>query len=335
MFYCKDAFEGLATMDRLIDPAQREDFLDETIDEAYEEAGKKRRKKKKSRSGEPEKTVEPAPDIPTPPFWGPKTIEEMPLEIVLQHLHKPELFRLSWGAKNTRGEEWEKLKAEFEARLQRMTKEIQREDTLHPQAVYGYFPANSDGDDLIIWDYRPFQAAEDGQEPEKREVERLRFPRQPDKDFLCISDYFAPVDSGKVDICVLQVVTVGDAATEKFNELQSADNYSEAYFFHGLAVQAAEATANFVNRHVRRELDIPDNRGLRYSWGYPACPDLADHEIVFRLLPQASDDLGLNLTPSYQIVPEQSTAAIYTHHPAAKYYSVGNLDRATMILGED
>jgi 5-methyltetrahydrofolate--homocysteine methyltransferase len=147
---------------------------------------------------------------------------------------------------------------------------------------------------------------------------------------------FAPVDSGLVDTVALQVVTVGAGATEAFDKLQSANQYSEAYFFHGLAVQTAEATANFVNRQVvNKELGIPPNQGKRYSWGYPACPDLHDHETLFRLLPGAVTDLGLSLTVSYQLVPEQSTAAIVVHHPDAKYYSVGSLDRTAQILGED
>ncbi|MCB9456175.1 MAG: hypothetical protein H6671_09320, partial [Anaerolineaceae bacterium] len=117
--------------------------------------------------------------------------------------------------------------------------------------------------------------------------------------------------------------------------LDSDNNYTEAYFFHGLAVQTAEAVANYVNKVViARELGIPSGQGKRYSWGYPACPDLDDHETVFRLLPGATRELGLTLTAAYQLVPEQSTAAIVVHHPDAKYFSVGNLDRSRQILGE-
>ena len=336
VFYCKDAFEGLSVMDQLINPTAREELLAQVIDEAYTEAGKPARGKARRSSDEARslKTVQPAPHIPEPPFWGPKLIEYMPLEIVLKHIHKPELFRLSWGAKNTHGEEWTKLEAEFEARLERMGKEAIREKTLRPQAVYGYFPANSDGDDLIIWDWRPFEQHRNGSGPERREVARFSFPRQSQGEYLCISDYFAPVDSGQVDTVALQIVTVGEGASQKFEAMQNADNYSEAYFFHGLAVQTAEATAVYVHRHVTRELGIPTDQGKRYSWGYPACPDLEDHQLVLRMLPQARD-LGLSLTESYQWVPEQSTAAIVVHHPDAKYYSVGNLDRTAQILGED
>src|SRR5690606_16751823 len=192
VFYCKDAFEGLAVMDKLVNPAQREEFLSQIIDDAYEEMGKPARgKKQRSEEAASLKSVKPAPRIPSPPFWGPKLIEYMPLEIVLKHIHKPELFRLSWGAKNTHGEAWEKLEAEFEARLDKMSKQAIHDKSLRPQGVYGYFPANSDGNDLIIWDWRQF-ASPNGKAPEKIEVARFSFPRQPQGEYLCISDYFAP-----------------------------------------------------------------------------------------------------------------------------------------------
>ena len=163
-----------------------------------------------------------APDIPQPPFWGTRVIYQMPLEMVLQHLHKPELYRLSWGAKNTRGAEWAQLEAEFEARLDRMGRAAGRSGTLLPQAVYGYFPANADGDELIIWET---ELAADGS---RRERTRFRFPRQTDRQLLCLSDYFAPVDSGQMDTCVLQIVTVGEVASAEVDRLQQSDNYSEA-----------------------------------------------------------------------------------------------------------
>ncbi|MBI5670751.1 MAG: homocysteine S-methyltransferase family protein [Chloroflexi bacterium] len=342
VFYCKDAFEGLSVMDKLADPQERGDFVGQIIAEAHEEMGKPAPVKRAAITGTC--TVRPAPHIPTPPFWGPKTIREMPLEIVFKYLHKPELFRLSWGAKNAHGAEWEQLEAEFEARLAQMQKDAIRDQTLRPQAVYGYFPCNSQGDDLIVWDWQAFNENGVGARHvvplqnghyQLTEIARFTFPRQPFGEFLCLSDYFAPMDSGQVDTVALQVVTVGAGATEAFDKLQAANQYSEAYFFHGLAVQTAEATANFVNRQVvNKELSIPPGQGKRYSWGYPACPDLRDHETLFRLLPGAVTDLGLSLTVAYQLVPEQSTAAIVVHHPDAKYYSVGSLDRTAQILGE-
>jgi len=124
-------------------------------------------------------------------------------------------------------------------------------------------------------------------------------------------------------VVAFQIVTVGHEATERFDKLQSAHNYTEAYFTHGLAVQAAEATADYLHEHIRREMGIPENQGKRYSWGYPAIPELEDHKKVFELLPAVETELGMTLSPAYQLIPEQSTAAIIIHHPQAKYYSVG------------
>ena len=125
-----------------------------------------------------------------------------------------------------------------------------------------------------------------------------------------------------MDVVALQVVTVGQEATERFERLQGAEDYTEAYFSHGLAVQTAEAAAEYLHAHIRRELGLAAEQGKRYSWGYPAIPDLADHQVVFSLLP-AENDLGMSLTSAFQLVPEQSTAAIIVHHPKAKYYTIG------------
>jgi len=151
---------------------------------------------------------------------------------------------------------------------------------------------------------------------------RFTFPRQDGMDYLCLADYFASVESGIIDVAVFQVVTIGNAATERFDRLQSANDYSEAYYTHGLAVQTAEATAEYLHRHIRTELGLAPERGKRYSWGYPAIPDLEDHAKVFELLP-AENELGMKLSPAYQLIPEQSTAAIIVHHPNATYYNIG------------
>jgi len=317
VFYCQDAFEGLAVMDELMDANKRHQALERLKMEAYAEANRPL-PKPKSNGYLKRSLVGPAPSLPTPPFWGAKTIRYIPLESVFPHLHKPELFRLSWGGRNTHGAEWEKLSAEFEARLAVMQKQALREKSLQPQAVYGYFPCQATENELIIFDPAAYSA-----EGMRREVERFGFPRQPEGEYLSICDYFAPYGEAAMDVVALQVVTVGRTADHVFEALQKADEYSEAYYFHGPAVQTAEATATYVNQHVRRELNIGRERGLRYSWGYPACPDLEDHQIVFRLLPQAISELGMELSPAYQLLPEQSTAAIFTHHPAAKYFSVG------------
>src|SRR5690606_34728393 len=227
-------------------------------------------------------------------------------------LYKNELFRLSWGAKNKQGQEWEQIQAEFEARLARMQKDACQTGWLKPKGVYGYWPAQAEGDSLIVYD--PASLGES----KPRELTRFTFPRQETSELLCLADYFAPVDSGRMDTVAFQVVTVGQEASDRFEALQAANDYTEGYFLHGLAVQTAEAAAEYLHRHVRRELGLDAKRGKRYSWGYPAIPELEDHAKVWNLLP-AEKELGVSLTESYQLVPEQSTAAIIVHHPEAKY----------------
>jgi 5-methyltetrahydrofolate--homocysteine methyltransferase len=180
--------------------------------------------------------------------------------------------------------------------------------------VYGYFPAQSQGNDVVVYD--PHDYLERG---EKREIARFHFPRMVGRERLCLADYVRSVESSDVDVIPVQVVTVGDAASERFAQLQAANEYAEAFYVHGLSVETAEAVAEWLHRHVKRELGV--ETGKRYSWGYGACPDLDDHAVVFQLLP-AESELGMGLTESFQLMPEQSTAAIIMHHPEAKYYAV-------------
>ncbi|HTX90363.1 MAG TPA: methionine synthase [Anaerolineales bacterium] len=313
VFYCKDAFEGLETMDRLIDPERKPALLEQIRTEADMEMGRTSQKGERQASDVQHSNIVPAP-IQPPARWGVHIVKDMPLELVFEHLNVNELYRLSWGAKNAHGPEWEKLKAEFDARLERMKKEAQQKKWLRPQAVYGYFPCQADGDDLIVYDPESLGAP--------KPLTHFTFPRQPHDEHLCLADYFAPVESGQLDVVAFQVVTVGQAATERFEQFQAANDYSEGYFTHGLAVQTAEATAEYLHRHIRRELGLAEGQGKRYSWGYPAIPELEDHRKVFDLLP-VEKELGMQLSPAYQLIPEQSTAAIIVHHPQAKYYTVG------------
>jgi 5-methyltetrahydrofolate--homocysteine methyltransferase len=182
---------------------------------------------------------------------------------------------------------------------------------VRPQAIYGYFPAAADGDTLVIFD--PDDPA--------REIERFPFPRQTDRDELCLSDYYSSVSSGRRDVVALQIVTVGDALLEKSQGLMDGGDYGEGYYLHGFGVRLAEAGAEYVNGIIRNELGLGAGRGLRYSWGYPAIPDHMQHETVFRLLP-AREKLDMDVTSAGALVPELSTAAIVVHHPEAKYFSV-------------
>src|SRR5688500_11699509 len=312
VFYCKDAFEGLEMMDQLIDSNRKPALLEQVRKEADMELGRASAKPANIPTFQRSNII-PAPLTLPPSKFGMRVVKNMPLEIVLTHLNINELYRLSWGAKNTHGAEWDKLKAEFDARLDKMKREAMREKWLNPQAVYGLFPCQAEGDELII--YNPDNLDET--------LTRFSFPRQPYDEHLALSDYFAPVESGQMDVVAFQVVTVGQEASERFDKLQSAHDYTEAYFTHGLGVQTAEATANYLHEHIKREMGIPENQGKRYSWGYPAIPELEDHRKVFELLPAVTTELGITLSPSYQLIPEQSTAAIIVHHPQAKYYSVG------------
>lgn len=320
VFYCKDAFEGLEVMEALTDAEKRAPLLKRLQLESENEqrqdpalSGQANANRERSVQRTALASIQQR-DIPSPPVWGARLVTRMPLETVFKHLAINELFRLSWGAKNAHGAEWERLKAEFEDRLDRMKRQALKEGWLKPQGAYGYWPCQSQGNDLLLYDPQAI---------DRRVIlARFAFPRQPTGDRLCLADYFAPLDSGIIDVVALQVVTVGHGATERFDSLQASGDYTEAYFTHGLAVQTAEATAEYLHRHIRRELGLRANQGKRYSWGYPAAPDLEQHRLLFDLLP-AESELGMGLTPAYQIIPEQSTAAIIVHHPQAKYYTVG------------
>jgi 5-methyltetrahydrofolate--homocysteine methyltransferase len=312
VYYCKDAFEGLETMDLLSNPKTHPVRLATLREEVERELNLPTKNKMVDEPGK--SGVKPDP-ILLPQRLGPRVVKNMPLETIFQHIFKNELFRLSWGAKNAHGEEWIKLQDAFQTRLELMQKQALQDGWLQPQAVYGYWPCQSDGNDLVIYNPDTYLDSPD-------QITRFRFPRQPAGERFCLADYFAPIDTGFFDLVALQVVTVGESATHRFDTLQDAGDYSEAYYVHGLAVQTAEATAEYLHRHIRRELGLLEDQGKRYSWGYPAIPDLDDHRKVFELLP-AGSELGMSLTPANQLVPEQSTAAIIVHHPEARYFNVG------------
>jgi 5-methyltetrahydrofolate--homocysteine methyltransferase len=196
-----------------------------------------------------------------------------------------------------------------------MQQEALQQGWLKPQAVYGFWPAQSDGDNLIIYDPDSLDSGS------PVEIMRFAFPRQSSGEFLSLADYFAGIDSGQMDTAIFQVVTVGSQATQRFDLLEANGDYSQAYYTHGLAVQTAEAAAEYLHQHIRQELGIPAQQGKRYSWGYPSIPELDDHRKVFDLLP-AEGELSMSLTEAYQLVPEQSTAAVIIHHPDAKYFNL-------------
>ena len=320
VFYCKDAFEGLDTIEALMDLPNRGSLVKKLVDEARRDVFLHSAVGKESLGGTTatvRSAVSATHQVPTPPAWGVRVLRDIPLNEVLDLLDLDELFRLQWGGRGS-GESYEtSVREMFKPTLARLREDATRNGWLRPQAVYGFFPVQSDGNSVIVYD--PAALESDG--GARRELARFSFPRQDGRDRLCLADYFRAVDSGDIDVLPLQVVSVGDAATKRFDELQAAGEYAEAYFVHGLAVEAAEAVAEWLHRRIRAELGLPAGRGKRYSWGYGACPDLDDHTIVFRLLP-AQDALGMTLTSAFQLVPEQSTAAMIVHHPEAKYYSI-------------
>ncbi len=315
VFYCKDAFEGLSTMERLTNSEEKPKLLEENLAESRQELQRETSHKIKEAPALIRSATPRAAFIPHPPVWGPRVVHKMPLEEVFEHISIKELYRLSWGAKNAHGDAWTRMEEKFNLRLVEMKADARRTGWIRPQGVYGYFPCQAEGDDLVLFD--PGSLATSN----KLEMNRFSFPRQAEQEHLCLADYFLPLGSPEMDVVALQVVTVGKEATQRVDELNTKGEITEAYFAHGLAVQMAEASANYLHAHIRRELGLEAEQGKRYSWGYPAIPELSDHQKVFDLLP-VENELGMRLTSAYQLIPEQSTAAIIVHHPAASYYNV-------------
>ena len=318
LFYAKDAFEGLEIMDRLMaDPSARDGLLAKAKAEAFAQRDRARAPLPPRDGPATVSAVKSdlAP-LPKPPFWGPRVLRDIDLRALWPCFDLKSLYRLSWGASNTKGADFDRLvREDFEPRLQRYQAMALTGDLLQPRVVYGYFPAAGDGDDVVVYD--PSDAG--------AEIARFRFARQIGGEHLCLADYFREPENGRgVDVVALQIVTVGARASERTEALQAAGDYTESYFLHGFSVQSAEALAEWSHRRIRRELGLPDESGKRYSWGYGACPDLSQHETAFALL-DARETIGVGLTEGFQITPEQSTAAIVIHHPKAAYFNAAAL----------
>jgi 5-methyltetrahydrofolate--homocysteine methyltransferase len=314
VFYCKDAFQGLDTMDALVDDEARRALVERIHAEA-----KQLREKPVVVDNSPPTTDDSVRSsartdtpIPEPPFWGAR---EMPVDLdeVFPHLDRHVLFKLHWGGRGVKGEAWRELvegadeEEGFAPRLERMWRE---QDYLRPRAQLGYFPCNSDGNELVVFD-----PSDPGSE-----LERLVFPRQPKHDRICLTDFFRPLGSGERDVVALQGVTVGPAVTELIERLEREGEFAEQLYVHGLGVQSAEGLAEWLHSDIRRQLGIEPDQGRRYSWGYPACPDQSEHEKVWRLL--GLEEIGMTLSGGYAVMPEQSTVAIVAHHPQAVYFGM-------------
>jgi 5-methyltetrahydrofolate--homocysteine methyltransferase len=264
--------------------------------------------------------------IPGAPFLGDRLVEHIDLDEIYPFINTVALFRGQWGFKKgsmTPQEYQRNLHEVVEPLFERMKALCKEEQILRPAVVYGYFPCNSSGDDLIIFD----------SEDRSKEIERFTFPRQGKRDRLCISDFFRPLDSGERDVVGFHCVTMGVEVGHRARQLFERNEYTEYLYMHGIGVETTEALAELWHKRMRAELSIDQDdsprirelftqhyRGSRYSFGYPACPDMSDQEKLFRLL--RPERIGCTLTENWQIVPEQSTSAIIVHHPEAKYFNV-------------
>jgi 5-methyltetrahydrofolate--homocysteine methyltransferase len=343
LFYARDAFAGLHTMDKLVgidgnepvngevaitrEPA--EDLEDLIGEEAKLGIRKPARPRGLSRStGDVTHTTRSAVStdvvIPTAPFFGSRVVEDISLDDVFSFVNETALFKGQWQFKQgkTSSEDYKALVNDKVRPVYDELKErIKREDLLRPKVVYGYFQCQSEGNDLIVYDNA------------LNEQVRFTFPRQPAGQHLCLADFFASRASGRMDVVGFSLVTVGRRASEYAQELFKSDNYSDYLYFHGLSVESAEALAELWHKRMREELGIAGSdakelnrlfhqqyHGSRYSFGYPACPRLEDQEKLFALIDPARIDVVL--TEEFQLEPEQSTSAIIVHHPEAKYFSI-------------
>ncbi|MBV9951324.1 MAG: dihydropteroate synthase, partial [Acidimicrobiia bacterium] len=334
LFYGKDAFEGLRVMDRLgeirRDPTSDDpDWGRVPTDSTVELRGR-------FGSGDqepvdlPERSpvVEDDNEIFVPPFTGSKIVKGIALDDIAAYINETALFRNQWQFRPEKKADGSKeTDEEFKARLRPMLREqlsaAKADGLLNPAVVYGYWPCNGDGQDLVIWE----------DESRDRELTRFWFPRARKEPWLCIADFFRPIESAEVDYVAFHIVTMGAAVSERTAELFANDKYQDYLYLHGLGVEMAEALAEYWHRRIREELGYADQdgptlaglfrqqyRGGRYSWGYDACPDLEDNQRVAELL--GADRLGITVSEEtgFQYQPEQTTSAIICHHPKAKYF---------------
>ena len=324
VYYGVDAFTGLRIMDELTNPAMEKKL---TLYEVRGGSGQTQRAGEQASKGEPGVYVPPSPALllPQPPFWGSQVARGIALKDVFPYINETALLKVRWGF--TRGtmqaEAYDKLfKETVQPLFQKWKDYCLKEQILVPQVVYGYFPCQSEGDDLIIY-----------REDQKTVWVRFTFPRQTSSPRRCISDFFLPKASGRMDLFGCSVVTVGTKASDKAHALFKENAYSDYLYLHGLSVETAEALAEYWHRRMREELKIEGEdhkeirewfhqkyHGGRYSFGYPACPNLEDQTKLFELL--NPNRIGVSLSEEYQLDPEQSTSAIIVHHPEAKYFNV-------------
>ena len=324
VFYGRDAFEGLRTMDRLQelkrtgedDPLFGRELSTKNVNRRF-------RGEAEAPEGLPERAPSVALDnaLFAPPFLGSRVAKGIGIDEIASFLNETALFRNQWGFRPEDGEDDPAFKTRVRATLREQLAIAKEDDLLIPQVAYGHFPANADGQDLIIW-------TDDDRTTERT---RFHFPRQSVDPYLCISDFFRPVGSLEKDYASFMVVTMGSRVSERAAELFAENRYQEYLFLHGLGVEMAEALAEYWHHRIRQELGFADEdgptltglfrqqyRGGRYSWGYPACPNLNDNATVVELL--EAGRIGVEVSEGFQLHPEQTTDAIICHHPQAKYF---------------
>jgi 5-methyltetrahydrofolate--homocysteine methyltransferase len=325
VFYGRDAFEGLNTLDKLMQ-MKRGGEDDPTFGRAP--SGRvlpERTKVDRSTLDLPRRSPDVATDnqVFTPPFLGSKVVKGIGIDEIAAYINETALFRNQWQYRPENGESDDDFKSRIRPILREQLANAKATGVLVPQVVYGYFPVNADGDDLIVW-------TDDTRKTEKC---RFTYPRQHEAPFLCISDFFRSVESGEVDYAAFHIVTMGKAVSDKAAELFAANKYQDYLVLHGLGVEMAEALAEYWHHRIRTEWGFVDEdgpslhglfrqqyRGGRYSWGYPACPDLEDNATVAELLEAGRLGIEVNEGTGWQYQPEQTTSAIICHHPRAKYF---------------
>lgn len=346
VFYANDAFDGLKYMALIIQSKNKK-----ALDRSINTTRSNRRKKEMSLLREPisaRSTVSRDVPVPTPPFLGSRIVEHISLDLIFNYINEIALFRGSWNIYKDRtkpdAEYEELLKKEIYPKFNELKLLVKREKLFTPRVLYGYFPCQADGNDLII--YKPKDITEavlyntwenynfkDLTLSNVSEWVRFTFPRQSKGKLLCISDFFRESTQKELDVVAFQIVTIGSKATEYAQDLYKSDRYQDYLYFHGLSVETAEALAEYWHKIIRRELNIhyrdaadikklfqQGYQGSRYSFGYPACPNLEDNVILFKIL--KPERIGITLTEEFQMVPEQSTNAIVVHHPEAKYFFI-------------
>jgi 5-methyltetrahydrofolate--homocysteine methyltransferase len=334
VFYGEDAFSGLHIMQDLTSKngadGPREKRLTEgrTIKE-YARAATLEADAADA-PAQPSTSISPAPNIPQPPFWGVRVKKDFDLREVFSYINETALFKNQWQLKTASQEDYKRLVEEkFRPILKKLQDEVATTDVFEPKTVHGWFPCQSDGNDVIV--YGPPKT---GNGTPETEVQRITFPRQREGRKLSIADFFLPKSTGKFDVIGFSVVTVGARASEEAHKLFEQGEYTRYLYFHGLGVETAEALAELLHKKMREELGIASEdaprisdlfhqkyRGSRYSFGYPACPNLEDQTKIFALL-HPEESIGVHLSSGFQLEPEQSTSALVVHHPQAKYFVV-------------